>query len=166
MKMFLGLLPSGIQKRRHRPPQPYMPVSRGHPRRFDKVIHAIGQTLDALGDQALTDGERIIWNTSLVLSFMTNERHGYSRPGAKVQHWSAARIGFCAMRLPDAAECVASLVKELAHRTELAPSDTYGQGASLLRLANLKQRFRRIEAENDLAARLDAMIDQTYPWAD
>lgn len=164
--MLIGLLLGKFNRSRYEAPLPLIPVSRRHPRRCDEILRAIGQTLAVHGDEALTDGERIIWNTALVLSFLIGDRKNSFGSDARVRHWSAARIGFDAMNLPEAADCVVSLVKELAHRAELRPSDRYGDAASLLRLADLKRRFRTIEAENDLPAMLDAMVDRTYPWPD
>jgi hypothetical protein len=129
-------------------------------------MRAIGETLTAFGYDALTDSERVIWNTALALSFLTGYRKEAFNPDARVHHWSAARIGFESMKVPDAADCVASLVTELAFRAELPLRGRRGEADSLLRLADLQQRFRRIDAENDLPAKLDAMIERSYPWND
>jgi hypothetical protein len=163
--MMPALVLSKIAKRPSRPPL-HGRVSRNHPHRSHEVICAIGQTFDAFGDEALTDGERIIWNMSLVLSSMIRDRPVNVSKKATVQHWSAVRRGFRAMGLPDAADWVVVLVKELAYRAALSPSDRQAEQASLLRLAALKQEFERIAIKDNIGGKFDALIDATYPWAD
>lgn len=164
--MLIGLLLRKWTRLTRKATLPRIPVSRSHPRRYDEVILAIGATQTAFGYDALTESERLIWNTALVLSFLTGDRKDFFKNDARVRQWSAAYNGFVAMNLPDAADCVATLVKELAFRTEISPRDRRGDTASLLRLADLNARIKKIEAENNLPGKLNALIEHSYPWTD
>lgn len=145
---------------------PRLAVSRFTELRRETVLRAIDQTELAFGDEALTDGERVIWNTGLVLSIFTDSLPDAFRCGAKVRSWPAAQRGFVAMGLPDAAEHVAVLVKELAYRAETLRRSQNDEDASLLRLAELKLLFWKVSAERDLLIMLDALIELVYPWPD
>lgn len=164
--MLIGLIMGRFDRSKQRPYPPRLPVSRYGPQRLEAVLRTIGQTQLIFGDDALTESERIIWNTALLLSIFTEILPDSFWRDAKVRSWPAARSGLIAMGLPDAAEHVASLVKELAYRAEQPRRSRDDDGASLERLAKLKLGFRKIETEHDLPTMLDEMAEQLYPWTD
>ncbi|MGH6650921.1 MAG: hypothetical protein ACREB7_07275 [Sphingopyxis sp.] len=164
MSILLSLwLASRRTRRGAEPPCPAMPVHQRQRHRHDAVLRAIDRRVRDLGDRSLTKGERIIWSTALAIAILTGDRDAPFSAPAKLPHWSAARIGFAAMELPDAADCVVALVKELAFRAALAPNDRQAESRSLVRLAMLRQRFRTISAGTDMPARFNAMIERLYP---
>lgn len=160
------MLMTGLNRASQPNCMPRLPVSRFAAHRREDVLGAIDRTALTFGDAALTDGERIVWNTGLVLAIFTDGLPDVFRRGARAQSWSAARRGFIAMGLPDAADDVAMLVKELAYRTEQPRRSRDDEDASLLRLAGLKLRFRENLAGRDPLLMLDALIERIYPWPD
>lgn len=163
MPILLSLwLASRRTGRKAEPPCPVMPVHQQQPHRHDAMLRAIDRRIRDLGDRSLTNGERIIWSTALVIAILTGDRGAPFSAPAKLRHWSAARIGFTAMELPDAADCVVALVQELAYRAALAPNDRQAESRSLVRLAMLRRRFRTISAGTDMPARFNAMIERLY----
>lgn len=106
----------------------------------------------------------MIWNTAVVISFMTGDR-GLGVPrDASVLNWGAARAGFREMGLPTLAELVRMFVLELAYRADLDGRDRAADSASLLRIARLKRSFQAIDAEVDFLLELRRMIDRLYKW--
>lgn len=164
--MLIGLLVHGYDRSRIGIRPPRLRVSRYCPRRSEAVLDAIARTQSEFGDRALTDGERIIWNTALLLSVFTTSIPVSFARDARVRSWAAARNGLIAMGLRDAADCTPGLVKELAYRTEQPRRNRDAEAASLQRLARLKQGFCSIEIQDTIPAKLENLIEQIYPWAD
>lgn len=164
--MLTGLVSSRLDRAKRPGRLPRFPVSRFAKKRREAVLGAIEKTELAFGDAALTDGERIVWNTGLVLAIFAETVPSIFRPGAKVRSWSSAHKGFAAMGLPDAAGHIAMLVNELAYRSERPRRRRDEEDASLLRLAGIKHRFREITAEHDPLLMLDGLIERIYPWPD
>ena len=164
--MLTGLLSGRLDRAKLPDRLPRLPVGRFTENRREAVLRAIHRTELAFGEAALTDGERIVWNAGLVLAIFTETMPNVFQPSAEVRSWPAARRGFVAMGLPDAAGHVAVLVKELAYRSERPRRSRDEEEASLLRLAGLKRRFREITAEHDALLMLDGLIERIYPWPD
>lgn len=141
-----------------------LPVARTHPDAPDAVLCAIARTIAEHGRDALTDPEKLIWNTAVVISFMTGDRRIGVPCDASVFNWGAARAGFLEMGLPTLAEFVKSLVIELAYRADLDARDRRANSASLLRIAELKRKFQAMEAEVDFPRELRQMIYRVYEW--
>lgn len=121
---------------------------------IDARLAAIVRSIAHGGGKALSAADSKIWNTAVVISYLSSEPGGHVPGNAKVLSWAAARAGFQEMGLPVAAAFVTSLVTELAFRTEIDPRDRQSEAASLLRLAGLKRQFAAIEAKHDLWALL------------
>lgn len=124
----------------------------------EAVLRDIAQRLSTGGADKMSDADIFIWNTAVVVSFMTGDRRIAVPFDAKVLNWGAARAGFREMGLPALAEFVRLFVLELAYRADLDGRDRKANSASLLRIADLKQRFQAVEAEIDFAYEFDKMI--------
>ncbi|HEY0595623.1 hypothetical protein [Sphingopyxis sp.] len=108
----------------------------------------------------MSNTDILIWNTAVVVSFMTGDRRIAVPTDASVLNWGAARAGFREMGLPDLAEFVRLFVLELAYRADLDGRDGEANSASLLRIAELKKRFQAVEAEVDFPLELSRMIER------
>lgn len=162
--MLLGLLVRQLAKTSARDAGPRIPVARRHPDAPNAVLHAIAQTIASHGRDALTESEKLIWNTAVVVSFMTGDRSIGVPCDARILNWGAAQAGFREMGFPALAEFVNSLVLELVYRADLDVRDQRANSASLLRIAELKQNFQAIEAKIDLPGNLRMLIDRVYEW--
>lgn len=163
--MLLGLLVRQLAKPSARDAGPRIPVARSHPDAPNAVLHAIAQTIASHGRDALTDSEKLIWNTAVVVSFMTGDRRIKVPSDARVLSWGAARAGFNEMGLPVLAEFVRLLVLELAYRADLNVQNGSANSASLLRIAALKHRFQAIEGDIDFPWEIEQLICRVYEWA-
>ena len=130
------------------------------PRTSETVLGDIAQRISAGDADKLTKADMLIWNTAVVVSFMTGDGRIAVPLDAPVLHWGAARAGFREMGLPDLAEFVRLFVLELAYRADLDGRDREANSASLLRIAELKKRFQTVEAEVDFPLELSRMIDR------
>ncbi|QCB56731.1 hypothetical protein E5675_21330 [Sphingopyxis sp. PAMC25046] len=110
----------------------------------------------------MSHADMLIWNTAVVVSFMTGDCRIAVPHGAKVLNWGAARAGFREMGLPDLAEFVRLFVLELAYRADLNGRDREANSASLLRIADLKQSFQSVEAKVDFAYEFDRMVARLH----
>ncbi|MBB6426341.1 hypothetical protein [Sphingopyxis sp. JAI128] len=126
------------------------------------MLRSIADKISEHGDGALTDEERLIWNTALVISIMAGSDRMTMPPAAEILSWGSARAGFREMRLPVLAEIVRMIVLELVFRADRADGNGAADEASLLRLAELKRRFQEIDADIDLPLQLGRMIDRLY----
>ena len=126
------------------------------------VLDDIAARISATGANKLTRPDMLIWNTAVVVSFMTGDGRMAVPPDAKVLSWGAARAGFREMGLPDLAEFVRLFVLELAYRADLDGCDREANSASLLRIADLKQRFQAVETDVDFAYEFDRMIARLH----
>lgn len=163
--MLLGLLVRQLAKPSTREAGPHIPVARTHPAAPNAVLRAIAQTIARHGRDALTDPEKLIWNTAVVISFMTGDRRIAVPCDASVLNWGAARAGFNEMGFPALAEVVKLFVLELAYRADLDVLDSAANSASLLRISALKQRFQAIQSEIDFPGEVEQMICRVYDWA-
>lgn len=130
------------------------------PRTAETVLRDIAQRISAGDADTLTKPDTLIWNTAVVVSFMTGDGRIAVPHDAKVLNWGAARAGFREMGLPDLAEFVRLFVLELAYRADLDGRDGEANSASLLRITELKKRFRKAEAEVDFPLELSRMIER------
>jgi hypothetical protein len=128
----------------------------------EAALRDIAQRISAGGADRMSNADILIWNTAVVVSFMTGDRRIAVPPDAKVLNWGAARAGFREMRLPALAEFVRLFVIEMAYRADLDGRDREANSASLLRIADLKQRFRAVEAQVDFAYEFDRMIARLH----
>lgn len=128
---------------------------------LEATLAAIGKKIAGDRGEALSTAEVKIWNTAVVISYMSSSSSDHIPANAKVFSWAAARAGFEDMGLPTAATFVTSLVTELAFRLEIDPRDRRGETDSLVRLAKLKQNFSAIEEQHDLWELLRKMIERT-----
>lgn len=126
----------------------------------EAVLRDLAHKISAGGADKLTSPDTLIWNTAVVVSFMTGDGRIAMPPDARVLNWGAARAGFREMGLPTLAEFVRLLVLELAYRADLDGREGEANSASLLRIAELKQRFRAVEAEVDFPLELSRMIER------
>lgn len=163
--MLLGLVVRQLAKPQARNAGPRIPVARTHLGAPNAVLRAIAQTIASHGGDALTNPEKLIWNTAVVIAFMTGDRRIAVPPDARVLSWGAARAGFNEMDFPALAEFVKLFVVELAYRADLDVRDRAANSASLLRIAALKHRFQAIEAEIDFPGELTKLIHRVYEWA-
>lgn len=163
--MLLGLVVRQFAKPSARDAGPRIPVARTHPEAPNAVLRAIAQTIARHGRDALTDPEKLIWNTAVVISYMTGDRRIAVPSDARVLSWGAARAGFNEMGLPTLAEFVKFFVLELAYRADLDVRGGTANSASLLRIDALKQRFQAIGAEIDFRGEVEKMICRVYGWA-
>lgn len=131
---------------------------RTNPANLGSALDAIGRKLAAGSASTLSTSESRLWNTAVVISYLSSALRDHVPGNARVLSWSAARAGFKDMGLPAAAEFVTSLVTELAFRSDLDPRDRRGETASLLRLAALKGQFSAIEEAYDLKDMLGQML--------
>ena len=130
------------------------------PRTSETVLRDIAQRISAGGADKMSNTDILIWNTAVVVGFMTGDRRIAVPTDARVLNWGAARAGFCEMGLPDLAEFVRLFVLELAYRADLDGRDGEANSASLLRIAELKKRFQAVEAEVDFPLELSRMIER------
>lgn len=128
-------------------------------------MRAIAQTIARHGRDALTDSEKLIWNTAVVISFMTGDRRIAVPSDARVLSWGAARAGFNEMGFPALAEFVRLFAIELAYRADLDVQNGTVNSASLLRIAALKHGFQASEAEIDFSWEIERLICRVYEWA-
>ncbi len=145
-------------------------TSRSGPHRFagsssdagtiEDVLPLIARKIATGGAAALTLPESLLWNTAVVLSSMAIDRECQVPSEAKIFSWAAARAGFIEMGSPAAADIVSSLVAELAYRSEAEALDKAANDASLLRLADLKERFMAIDRAMDLWGALACLVDR------
>lgn len=163
--MLLGVLVGRCAKASAPHAAPRIRVARTRPDAADAALRAIACTIAGHGKDALTDPEKLIWNTAVVISFMTGDRSLAIPSDARMLSWGAARAGFNEMGFPPLAEFVQSLVVELAYRADLDVRDRSENSASLLRITELKRKFRAIEAEADLPRELTKLIHRIYEWA-
>ncbi|HWV61220.1 MAG TPA: hypothetical protein VN034_11230 [Sphingopyxis sp.] len=126
---------------------------------MDAVLQRISRRISADGAHALPDADKLIWNTAIVIALMTGDTRIALPPGAEIGSWGAARAGLREMALPQAAELVRLLVLELAYRADLGGRDREAGMASLLRIADLKQRFQEIAAEVDITVKFRTMME-------
>ena len=140
---------------------PDRPVRPTNSSSLEVTLAAIGQKIEGGGGETLSTAEIKIWNTAVVISYMSYRSSDHIPANARVFSWAAARAGFEDMGLPAAATFVTSLVTELAFRTEMDPRDRRGETDSLVRLAKLKQHFSAIEEQHDLWELLRRMIERT-----
>lgn len=105
------------------------------------MLRDIAQRISAGDAGTLTKPDTLIWNTAVVVSFMTGDGRIAVPHDAKVLNRGAARAGFREMELPDLAEFVRLFVLELAYRADLDGRDGQENSASLLRIAELKKRL-------------------------
>lgn len=131
-------------------------------RTADAVLRDMAHRISNDGGKTLTGPERLIWNTAVVVAFMTGDGRVAVPPDAKVLNWGAARAGFREMGLPVLAEFVRLFVLELAYRADLDAQDGEANLASLLRIAELQQRFGAIEAEVDFPYEFSRMIARLH----
>lgn len=143
----------------HAPPD--RRVSQTNSVSLEATLAAIWQVIECGGGETLSAAEIKIWNTAVVISYMSSSASDHIPANAKVLSWAAARAGFEDMGLPAAATFVTSLVAELAFRTEMDPRNRRGETDSLVRLAKLKQQFSAIEEQHDLWELLRRMIERT-----
>ncbi len=134
----------------------------GRPGTTEAVLRAIAQRISVGGGDKLTNADELIWNTAIVVSFMTGDSRIAVPPDAKVLNWGAALAGFREMGLPGLAEFVRLFVLELAYRADLDARNREANSASLLRIAELKRRFRAVEAQVDFAYEFDRMIERLH----
>jgi len=163
--MLLGLLVRQLAKPSARDAGPRIPVARTHPEAPNAVLRAIAETIAKHGRAALTDSEKLIWNTAVVVSFMTGDRRISVPSDARVSSWGAARAGFNEMGFPALAEFVRLFVLELAYRADLDVQNRRANSASLLRIAALKERFQASEGDIDFSREIDQLICRVYEWA-
>ncbi|MBE1526501.1 hypothetical protein GGC65_000957 [Sphingopyxis sp. OAS728] len=130
---------------------------------LETMLAAIARKVESRGGTALSAKESKVWNTAVVISFMSSDRRDHAPANAKVLSWAAARAGFEDMGLPTAAAFVTSLVTELAFRTEIDPRNRRREADSLVRLATLKRQFSSIEEQHDLWELLRKLIEPTAP---
>ena len=128
-------------------------------------MRAIAQTILRHGRDALTDSEKLIWNTALVISVMTGDRRIAVPSDARVLSWGAARAGFNEMGFPALAEFVRRFVLELAYRADLDVRNGKANSASLLRIAALKHSFQASEVDIDFPGEIEQLICRVYEWA-
>lgn len=163
--MLLGLLVRKLAKASARDAGPRIPVARSHPEAPNAVLRAIAQTIATHGRDALTDSEKLIWNTALVISVMTGDRRIAVPSDARVLSWGAARAGFDEMGFPALAEFVRLFVLELAYRADLDIWNGKANSASLLRIAALKHGFQASESDINFPWEIEQLICRVYEWA-
>lgn len=161
----LGLLVRQLAKPSARDAGPRIPVARSHPDAPNVVLHAIAQTIARHGRDALTDSEKLIWNTAVVVSLMTGDRRIEVPSDARVLSWGAARAGFNEMGFPELAEFVRLFVLELAYRADLDVQNGTANSASLLRIAALKHGFQASESDINFPREIEQLICRIYEWA-
>ncbi|ALH80067.1 hypothetical protein AN936_06730 [Sphingopyxis macrogoltabida] len=76
------------------------------PRTSETVLRDIAQRISAGGADKMSNTDILIWNTAVVVGFMTGDRRIAVPTDARVLNWGAARAGFREMGLPDLAEFV------------------------------------------------------------
>ncbi|OHD06253.1 hypothetical protein [Sphingopyxis sp. RIFCSPHIGHO2_12_FULL_65_19] len=163
--MLLGLLVRQLAKPSARDAGPRIPVARTHPEAPNAVLRAITETIAKHGPEALTHSEKLIWNTAVVISFMTGDCRIAVPSDARVLSWGAARAGFNEMGFPALAELVRLFVLELAYRADLNVQNGTANSASLLRIAVLKQSFQASEGDIDFPREVEQLICRVYEWA-
>lgn len=130
------------------------------PRTAETVLRDIALRISAGGADTLTKTDTLIWNTAVVVSFMAGDGRVAVPHDAKVLSWGAARAGFREMGRPDLAEFVRLFVLELAYRADLDGRDGKANSASLLRIAELKQRFQRVGSEVNFPLELSMLAER------
>ncbi len=163
--MLLGLLVRKLAKPLPRDAGPRIPVARTHPEAPNAALRAIAHTIARHGQDALTESEKLIWNTAVVISFMTGDRRITVPSDARVLSWGAARAGFNEMGFPALAEFVRLFVLELAYRADLDVQNRTANSASLLRIEALKESFRASEGDIDFSREIEQLICRIYEWA-
>ena len=163
--MSLGLLARQWAKASAPRAAPRGPIARTSADTANVVLQATARKISEQGKDALSDAEKRIWNTAVVIFFMTGDSRIGVPADARVTSWGAAAAGFREMGYPNLAECVRSLVVELAYRADLQGRDQAANSASLLRIAELKRNFQAIEAEVDFSGELRDLIDRVYESA-
>lgn len=133
-----------------------------HPGTAEAVLRDIAQRISAGSAYKMSHADMLIWNTAVVVSFMTGDGRIAVPHDAKVLNWGAARAGFREMGLPDLAEFVRLFVLELAYRADLNGRDREANSASLLRIADLMQSFQSVEAKVDFAYEFDRMVARLH----
>lgn len=156
--MLLGLFLRQFSPPRPRETGPRIRGSQLRPDLVQPTLSAIAQRISDQGENLLTDSEKLIWNTAVVIAFTTDDNRIGVPTDAKISSWGAARAGFRAMGLPEMAEFVRMLVIELAYRADLNIRDEAADSASLLRIADFKHSIRMIEAEFDFHYELNELI--------
>lgn len=126
------------------------------------VLNLIACRISADGVAGLTETEKLIWNTAVVIALMTGDSSIGVPSGAKISSWGAASAGFRAMGFPKLAECVRLFVLELAYRADLDERDKAADSASLVRVAELKHSFSATGAEVDFGIELANMIAKLH----
>lgn len=160
--MLLSLLVNQLAKPSAPRAAPRGPITRTNADAVNVVLQATARKISEQGKDTLTDAEKRIWNTAVVIFFMTGDSKINVPPDARVTSWGAAAAGFREMGHPKLAECVRSMVVELAYRADLHGRDQTANSASLLRIAELKRNFQTIEAEVDLSGELGELIHRLY----
>jgi hypothetical protein len=156
--MLLGLLISRFGRRSLRANGPQRRSAVPCADSVQEALNGLAWRISDDGENALTDPEKLIWNTAVVIAMMTGDGRIGVPSDARISSWGAARAGFRAMGLPALAEFARLFVLELAHRADLDAGDRAADSASLLRIAELKQSFDAVEAEVDFHHELQAMI--------
>ncbi len=156
--MLLGLLLGRLRQPPPRAARPYRSTAHPRPDLVRATLRAIADRIAENGQNALTTGEKLVWNSAVVIAMMSGDSRIGVPPDATISCWGAASAGFRAMELPALAEFVRLLVLELAYRADLDAADRAADSASLLRIAELKRTFRAVEAEVDFRHELQALI--------
>lgn len=92
--MLLSLLVNQLAKPSAPRAAPRGPITRTNADAVNVVLQATARKISEQGKDTLTDAEKRIWNTAVVIFFMTGDSKINVPPDARVTSWGAAAAGF------------------------------------------------------------------------